>query len=46
MSPLEREIDALVYALYDLTADEIAQVETAQANTRGQSSDDEDSDSE
>ena len=40
---IERDIDEIIYRLFDLTAAEIAQIETALANTRGQSSDDDDS---
>ncbi len=38
----ERDIDGIVYRLFDLTADEIALIETALANTRAQSRDDDD----
>ena len=40
---IERDIDEIIYRLFDLTAAEITQIETALANTRGQSSDDDDS---
>ena len=36
----ERDIDEIVHRLFDLTAAEVTQIETALANTRGQSSDD------
>lgn len=39
---IERDIDEIIYHLFDLTADEIAQIETALANTRIQSADDND----
>ena len=37
---IERDIDEIVYRLFDLSAAEITQIETVLANTRGQSSDD------
>ena len=37
---IEREIDEIIYRLFELTAAEITQIETALANTRSQSSDD------
>ncbi len=40
---IERDIDEIICRLFDLTAAEINQIETALANTRGQSSDDDDS---
>ena len=40
LAKIEREIDDIVFLLFDLTPDEIAQVETALANTRGGISDD------
>jgi len=40
---VEREIDEIVYRLFDLTPDEIAQIETSLANTRGGITDDDDS---
>ena len=40
---IERDIDEVIYRLFDLTAAEITQIQTALANTRGQSSDDDDS---
>jgi hypothetical protein len=44
IAKVEKEIDEIVYRLFDLTADEIAQIETSLANTRAASSDDDDSD--
>ena len=38
---IERDIDEIVYRLFDLTAAEIAQIETALANTRGSAATDE-----
>ncbi|MBA2591131.1 MAG: N-6 DNA methylase [Gammaproteobacteria bacterium] len=38
----ERQIAEIIYRLFDLTADEIAHIETSLANTRGQSADDDD----
>ena len=43
VAKIEREIDGIVYRLFGLADDEIAHIETALANTRGQSSDDDDS---
>ena len=43
VAQIERDIDEIIYRLFDLTAAEITQIETALANTRGQSSDDDDS---
>jgi hypothetical protein len=43
---IEREIDEIVYRLFDLTAAEIAQIETALANTRGSAATDEADDDE
>ena len=43
---IERDIDEIVYRLFDLTAAEIAQIETALANTRGSASTDEADDDE
>lgn len=40
---IERDIDEIIYRLFDLTSAEITQIKTALANTRGQSSDDDDS---
>ena len=37
---IERDIDEIVYRLFDLSAAEITQIETVLANTCGQSSDD------
>jgi hypothetical protein len=42
VTKVEQEIDEIVYRLFDLTLDEIAQIETSLANTRGGSSDDDD----
>jgi hypothetical protein len=42
LASVEREIDDTVYRLFDLTAAERAQIETALANTRSASSDDDD----
>jgi hypothetical protein len=42
LAKVEREIDDIVFRLFDLTPDEIAQVETALASTRCGSSDDDD----
>ena len=39
---IERDIDEIVYRLFDLSAAEITQIQTALANTRSQSSDDDD----
>jgi len=39
---IEREIDEIVYRLFELTAEEIAHIENALTNTRSQSSDDDD----
>jgi len=39
---IERDIDEIIYRLFDLTAAEIAQIETALANTRVQSAGDDD----
>ena len=41
---IEREIDEIVYRLFDLTPSEIAQIETALSNTRNSASADEDDD--
>jgi type I restriction-modification system DNA methylase subunit len=41
---IERDIDEIIYRLFDLTAAEIHQIETALANTRVQSADDENDD--
>jgi hypothetical protein len=43
---IERDIDEIVYRLFDLTAAEIAQIETALANTRGSAPNDEADDDE
>lgn len=43
---IERDIDEIVYRLFDLTAAEITQIETALANTRGSADTDETDDSE
>ena len=43
---IERDIDEIIYRLFDLTAAEITQIETALANTRGQSAADDDGDDE
>jgi hypothetical protein len=43
---VEREIDEILYRLFDLTAAEITQIETALANTRGSASTDEANDDE
>ena len=43
---IEREINEIVYRLFDLTAAEIAQIETALANTRGSAATDEADDDE
>lgn len=40
LAKVEREIDEIVYRLFSLTPDEVAQIETSLANTRGGSSDD------
>jgi adenine-specific DNA-methyltransferase len=40
---IERDIDEIIYLLFNLTAAEIAQIETSLASTRGQSSKDDDS---
>jgi adenine-specific DNA-methyltransferase len=37
---IEQEIDEIVYRLFDMTRDEIAQIETSLVNTRGARSDD------
>ncbi len=42
VAKIEREIDEIIYRLFDLSADEIAHIETSLANTRGQSADDDD----
>lgn len=43
---IERDIDEIVYRLFDLTAAEISQIETALANTRDSASTDEDDEDE
>jgi adenine-specific DNA-methyltransferase len=43
---IERDIDEIVYRLFDLTAAEVAQIETALANTRGAASTNEDDEDE
>ena len=43
---IERDIDEIVYRLFDLTTAEINQIETALANTRGSASTDETDDDE
>jgi hypothetical protein len=43
---IERDIDEIVYRLFDLTAAEISQIETALANTRDSAATDEDDEDE
>jgi len=42
VAKIEREIDEIIYRLFDLTADEIAHIETSLVNTRSQSADNND----
>ena len=42
VTKIEREIDEIVYRLFDLNAEEIAHIENALVNTRTQSSKDDD----
>lgn len=42
LAKVEQEIDAIVFRLFELTSDEIVQIETSLANTRAASSDDDD----
>ena len=46
VAKIEREIDEIVYRLFDLSAEDIAHIENALVNTRSKSSDDDDDDSE